>query len=373
MESVGRLAGGVAHDFNNMLSVIIGYAELALDQIDPSSPLHQDLQEIYNAGKRSADTTRQLLAFARKQTIAPQILDLNETVEGMLRMLQRLIGEDITLAWLPGLGLSKVKLDPSQLDQMLANLCVNARDAITGVGKVTVETGMVTFDAVYCHDHPGFTPGDFILLSFSDDGCGMDEETVLKVFEPFFTTKEVGQGTGLGLATVYGIIKQNNGFVNVYSEPGHGTTFNFYLPVHQSDSEADQAKNIPEINVGGTETVLIVEDDASVLKMGASMLEKLGYTVLTANTPGDALRLAEANAGTIDLLITDVVMPEMNGRDVADQLLTLDPDIKILFMSGYTAEVIAHRGILDEGVRFLHKPFSIQELAVKVREALEQG
>ncbi len=372
MESVGRLAGGVAHDFNNMLSVILGYAELAMDQVDPSSSLYQELREIYSAGKRSADITRQLLAFARKQTIAPRILDLNETVEGMLKMLRRLIGEDIALAWLPGSGLAQAKMDPSQLDQLLANLCVNARDAIAGVGKVTVETGMVTFDEGYCKDHAGFTPGDFILLSVSDDGCGMDKEVLQNIFEPFFTTKEVGRGTGLGLATVYGIVKQNNGFVNVYSEPGHGTTFNIYLPVHQSHPGEIQAEIITDIPSGGTETILIVEDDASVLNLGKTMLERLGYTVLTANTPADAIRLAKANAGKIHLVITDVVMPEMNGRDVADQLRTLSPDIKILFMSGYTADVIAPQGILDEGVCFIHKPFSIKDLAVKVREALEQ-
>lgn len=372
MESVGQLAGGVAHDFNNMLSVILGYAELAMDQVDPSSSLYQELQEIYNAGKRSTDITGQLLAFARKQTIAPRVLDLNETVEGMLNMLRRLIGEDITLAWLPVLGLGKVKMDPSQLDQLLANLCVNARDAIAGVGKVIVETGKVTLDEEYCKDHPGFMPGDFILIVVSDDGCGMDKEILLKIFEPFYTTKEVGQGTGLGLATVYGIVKQNNGFVNVYSELGHGTTFKVYLPVYLSASGDIQTKSIPEINMGGTETILIVEDDAMVLKMGKTMLERLGYTVLTANTPMDAIQLTKANASRIHLVMTDVVMPGMNGRDLAEQLHHLDPQSKILFMSGYTADVIAHRGILDEGVCFIHKPFSIRDLAIKVRGALEQ-
>ena len=372
MESIGQLAGGVAHDFNNMLSVILGYTDLALDQVDPSSSLYHDLLEIHTAAKRSADITRQLLAFARKQTIAPVILDLNEAVEGMLKMLQRLIGEDITLAWLPGSGLEQIKIDPSQLDQLLANLCVNARDAIAGVGKVTVETGMRTFDEVYCKDHPGFTPGNFVLLVVSDDGCGIEKEVLLKIFEPFYTTKAVGQGTGLGLATVYGIVKQNDGFVNVYSEPGHGTTFNIYLPVHLGVSRNIQAKTIPEVNLGGTETILIVEDDAMVLKMGKSMLERLGYTVLTANAPAEAIQLAEANASRIHLVITDVVMPDMNGRDLAAQLCSLDSDCKILFMSGYTADVIAQRGILDEGVCFIHKPFSIKDLAVKVRGALKQ-
>jgi two-component system, cell cycle sensor histidine kinase and response regulator CckA len=371
MESVGRLAGGVAHDFNNMLSVIIGYTEMALNQVDPSSPLHQDLHEIYNAGKRSADITQQLLAFARKQTIQPKILDLNVAIEGMLKMLQRLIGEDIDLAWQPKMGLGKIKIDPSQLDQLLANLCVNSRDAIKGVGKITVETSMVTFDEDYCANHEGSTPGVFILLAVSDDGCGMDKEILNKVFEPFFTTKEAGKGTGLGLATVYGIVRQNNGFVNVYSEPGHGTTFNIYLPVHQSDIGENIAKTVADIPSGGNETILIVEDEALVLKLAKSMLERLGYTVVTAKTPIEAIRMAEDNPSKIHLVITDVIMPEMNGRDLSDRFHSLYPDIKTLFMSGYTANVIAHRGILDEGVCFIHKPFSIKDLAVKVREALE--
>jgi two-component system, cell cycle sensor histidine kinase and response regulator CckA len=371
MESIGRLAGGVAHDFNNMLSVIIGYAELALEQIDPSSSLHEELQEIYNAALRSAEITQQLLAFARKQTITPKILNLNDTIEDMLKMLRRLIGEDIDLAWLPGSALGKIKMDPSQLNQLLANLSVNSRDAIEGVGKVTVETGSVNLDEVYCENHEGFTPGDYILLAFSDDGCGMEEEVLNKIFEPFFTTKEVGKGTGLGLAMVYGIVRQNNGFINVYSELGHGTTFNIYLPVYKSDNDEMAAKTIPDTPAGGNETILLVEDDASVMKLGKIMLEKLGYTVLTTNTPSDAIRIAKENAGKIHLVITDVVMPEMNGRDLSRQILSLSPDIKTLFMSGYTADVIAHRGILDEGVHFIHKPFSTKDLAIKVREALE--
>ena len=237
MESVGRLAGGVAHDFNNMLGVILGHAELALEQVDPAQPLHADLEEIRKAAERSADLTRQLLAFARKQTVAPKVLDLNETVEGMLKMLRRLIGEDIDLAWLPGADLWPVKMDPSQIDQILANLCVNARDAIAGVGKVTIETGNGAFDEDYCADHAGFVPGEYVLLAVSDDGCGMDKETLAHIFEPFFTTKEMGKGTGLGLATVYGIVKQNNGFINVYSEPGQGTTFKIYLPRHVGKAE----------------------------------------------------------------------------------------------------------------------------------------
>ncbi len=371
IESVGRLAGGVAHDFNNMLSVILGYAELALSKVAPSDPLHKALREIFNAAMRSAEITRHLLAFARKQTIAPKVLDLNETVEGMLKMLRRLIGEDINLAWLPGPGLWPVKLDPSQMDQVLANLCVNARDAVTGVGKITIETGTATVDDAYCAEHADFIPGDFVVLSVSDDGCGMNKETLSHIFEPFFTTKGEGQGTGLGLSTVYGIVKQNEGFVNVYSELGTGTTFSVYLPRHVGAITGDEPTNNPAlIPPGHGETILIVEDEAAMLELYGAMLETLGYAVLTANTPGEALQLAKTHAGKVNLLITDVVMPEMNGRDLANALHTLLPDLKILFMSGYTANVIAHRGILDEGVRFIQKPFSIKDLAAKVRDTL---
>ncbi|MBI9104957.1 MAG: PAS domain-containing protein [Spirochaetales bacterium] len=371
MESVGQLAGGVAHDFNNMLSVILGYTELALEQVEPSSSMYHKLQEIYNASRRSADITKQLLAFARKQTIEPEILDLNTSLENILLLLRRLIGENITLSWLPGEGLGQIKMDPSQLDQLLTNLCINSRDAIAGVGKITVETDMISFDDEYCEDHPGFISGDYILLAVSDDGCGMDKEILLKIFEPFFTTKEIGQGTGLGLATVYGIVKQNDGFINVYSEPDFGTTFNIYLPVYLGISGNSEVKPITDINMGGTETILIVEDDAMVLKMSKTMLERLGYTVLTANAPGDAIKLVESNAIRIHLIITDVIMQDMNGRDLAEQLRIIEPESKILFMSGYTSDIIAHRGILDKGICFIHKPFSIQDLAVKVREALE--
>ncbi len=372
MESVGRLAGGVAHDFNNMLSVILGYAELSLKKIAPSDPLYQDLQAIYSAGRRSADITRQLLAFARKQTIAPRALDLNDTVEGMLKMLRRIIGEDIDLAWLPEVGLWPVHLDPSQMDQLLANLCVNARDAISGQGKITIETKKVTFDRAYCAEHAGFFPGDFVLLAVSDDGCGIDRENMDKVFEPFFTTKEAGKGTGLGLATVYGIVKQNEGFINVYSEPDQGTTFRIYLPRYDGASDECVMEKSVELPLGHGETVLVVEDETAILELSKSMLESLGYVVITADKPSDAVQLAQSYTGTIDLLLIDVIMPEMNGRDLARQLLILRPDIKILFMSGYTANVIVHRGVLDKGVRFIQKPFSAYDLAVGISEALQQ-
>ncbi len=370
MESVGRLAGGVAHDFNNMLGVILGHVEMAQDQVDPADPLFEDLTEIRKAAQRSADLTRQLLTFARKQTISPRILDLNETVEGLLKMLRRLIGEDIDLVWRPGNGLWPVKIDPSQVDQILANLTVNARDAIAGLGKISIETDNALLDEEYCADHVGIIPGSYVMLSISDDGCGMDKKVQEHIFEPFFTTKGVGQGTGLGLATTYGIVKQNEGFIYVYSESGQGATFRIYLPRHGSKASPPERQKTTEMVPQGQETILLVEDEPSILHLGKRMLEKLGYRVIAAATPGEALRLAELNSGGIHLLLTDVIMPEMNGRDLARRLLSYYPDLKRLFMSGYTANVIAHHGVLDEGVHFIQKPFSKTELSLKVREAL---
>ena len=382
MESVGRLAGGVAHDFNNMLTVISGNAQLALEKLSPDDPLHADLLEILDAARRSTGITRQLLAFARRQAIDPKEIDLNDTVEGMLKMLRRLIGEDINLSWQPGPDRMPVFMDPSQIDQLLANLLVNARDAIVGVGRVTIETCRVRFDEEYCADHAGFIPGEFILLSVSDDGCGMDKDTIENIFEPFFTTKKVGEGTGMGLATVHGIVNQNDGFINVYSEPGKGSTFRIYLPCHHGQDGLIKAHGVAQAPKSRGETVLIVEDEGSILKMVQRILERLGYRVLAASTPGKAEDLAEeylsacgdaqAGAGPIHLLITDVVMPEMNGRDLAESLKARYPTLKVLFMSGYTANVIAHRGVLDEGVNFIQKPFSNRDLAVKVREVLDR-
>jgi PAS domain S-box-containing protein len=372
MESVGRLAGGVAHDFNNMLSVIIGYTELAMDTVSPDDQLHDQLGEIHNAAQRSATITRQLLAFARKQTIAPRVLDLNETVEGMLTMLRRLIGEDINLTWLPGRGIWPVKMDPAQIDQILANLCVNARDAIAGIGRITIETDRVELDEAYCAEHVGFAPGEFVLLTVSDDGCGMDRDIQEKLFEPFFTTKDMDKGTGLGLATVYGIVKQNKGFIHVYSEPAKGSTFRLYLPRYAGEAGEKKDIGVKLIPQAQGETILIVEDEIAILRLGQTILERLGYTVLTAASPGAALQQAEAYKGTIDLLITDVVMPEMNGRDLSGLMKKRHPDIRILFMSGYTANVIAHHGVLDDDVIFMQKPFSTQEIATKVRQALAE-
>lgn len=372
MESIGRLAGGVAHDFNNMLGVILGHAEMALDKVGPSELLYTNFLEIRKAAERSSDLTRQLLAFARKQTIAPKVLDLNETVTGMLKMLQRLIGEDIHLVWCPGADLWPVKVDPSQIDQILANLSVNARDAIEGVGKFTIETKNIVFDEAHGATHAGSIPGEYVLLAVSDNGCGMDKKTVDKLFEPFFTTKEIGKGTGLGLSTVYGIVKQNNGFINVYSEPGQGTTFKIYVPRHTGMAERVQRDGSVEPVSRGTETILLVEDERAILDITTRMLQQQGYTVLAACTPGEAIRLAEAHSGEIHLLMTDVVMPEMNGRDLARNILSFYPNLKRLFMSGYTANVIAHHGVLDDGVNFIQKPFTRRDLTVKIREVLEE-
>ena len=372
MEAVGLLAGGVAHDYNNMLSVILGYTELALGKVDKKELLYTDLEEIYKAAIRSTEITKQLLAFARKQIISPVLLNLNHNVQSMLKMLKRLIGEDITLDWHPEVGLHPIKMDPTQINQLLANLCVNARDAITDIGKITIETKNVVIDASYCAHNADFKPGEYALLTVSDNGCGMNNETLDHIFEPFFTTKGIGQGTGLGLSTVYGIVRQNNGFINVYSEPGNGTTFKIYLPWSAGKTAEMQAENREEIPLSKGETILVVEDEPLLLKMDQQMLERLGYKVLTASGPSEAIDLTEAHAGVIRLLITDVVMPEMNGRDLAEKLHALYPDMKILFMSGYTAAVIGHRGVLDDGLNFIQKPFSFKSLGMKVNDLLRE-
>jgi PAS domain S-box-containing protein len=373
MELVGRLAGGVAHDFNNMLSIILSNVELAMDQAESSHPMLADLKEIRSAAHRSAELTRQLLAFARKQTIAPRTLDLNETVGGMLKMLGRLIGEDIALVWQPAADLWPVRVDPSQIDQLLVNLCANARDAIADVGRVTIETHNRSLDADYCFRHPACAVGDYVELVLCDDGHGMDAQTLAHVFEPFFTTKRPGEGTGLGLATVYGIVAQNGGFIDVQSEPGRGTTFQVFLPRHEprnAHKQTDVASDPPE---PGHETILLVEDEPAFLKVARRILEKQGYKILSAATPGDAVRLARVHVGSIHLIVTDVVMPEMNGRDLAKRVLSLHPQTKRLFMSGHTTNVIASQGVVEEGVPFIQKPFSARAFAAKVREVLDGG
>ncbi len=370
MESVGRLAGGVAHDFNNMLGVIIGNTELALEGIDGDGRLKGLLQDVLNAGRRSADLTRQLLAFARRQAVHPKVLDLNEMIAGMLKMLGRLVGEHIALEWRPGPALWKVKIDPSQVDQVLANLTVNARDAVGKAGRITIETSNAVCDEACFADQPERVPGDYVLLTVSDDGCGMDRETQDNIFEPFFTTKKEGMGTGLGLATVYGIVKQNDGYIYVDSEPGRGTTFRIYLPRHP-DGSARPPADEPEADLAvGTETILVVEDERSVLALTQAMLERLGYKVLAACGRDEALRLVREHGDAIDLLLTDVVMPEMDGKELSDRILALQPALKRLFMSGYSEDVIARQGILEEGVKIVTKPFTLKELSMKIREAL---
>jgi PAS domain S-box-containing protein len=371
MDAVGRLAGGVAHDFNNMLGVIMGQAELMLSQMDPAWPYFSGLQEIRKATESSANLTRQLLAFARKQTISPKVLNLNTIVESMIKMLQRIIGEAIHLVWSPGKKPWHVMMDAGQIDQILVNLCVNARDSITGTGKIIIETKNCTLDADYCIDHTGFKPGDYIMLVVSDSGCGMEPDILNNIFEPFFTTKEEEKGTGLGLAMIYGIVKQNQGFINVYSEPEHGSTFRIYLPRHQTQTEAAPQTDLPEPLETGSEKILVVEDNTDLLEISQTMLEQQGYTVLIAASPVEALEVVKKQAQGIDLLMTDVIMPVMNGRELAKKLEPSHPDLKVLYMSGYTADVIAHHGVLEKGIHFIQKPFSMRELSAKVRQVIE--
>lgn len=350
--------------------VIIGCAEMAVEEVEPASRVHNFLLNILNAGKGSADLTSQLLAFARKQIVLPQVLDLNETISGMLKMLKRLIGEDINLAWAPGQGLWRVRIDPTQVDQVLANLMVNARDAIHGTGKITIETCNKRCDEAYLFYGPDFVPGEYVMLAVSDDGSGMDKKTMTNIFEPFFTTKQESKGTGLGLATVYGIIKQNGGFINVYSKPGRGSTFKIYLPRRKEDLTAALEEAGTEV-LGGTETILVVEDEEEVLDLCRSVLEGLGYKILTTGQPDEAIRLAGEYADGIDLLLTDVIMPGMNGKELWQRISSIRPALKCLYMSGYTADVIARQGVLDQGIQFIQKPFSRSGLATKIREALQ--
>ncbi|MBF0235148.1 MAG: transporter substrate-binding domain-containing protein, partial [Desulfamplus sp.] len=373
MEAVGRLAGGIAHDFNNMLGVIIGYADMAMVGLEPGAPFHSEFEGILKAARRSSDLTRQLLAFARKQTIIPKVLDLNKSMENMLSILQKLMGEAIELAWVPSQKkLWPIKIDPSQLDQIFANLCVNARDATNGMGKITIETKNIKISQSYCNLHTEFKPGEYIQLAVSDNGCGMDKETQNHLFEPFFTTKGEGKGTGLGLATVYGIVKQNNGFINAYSEVGQGTTFRIYIPrTYETNIDMDIDEVETRSIISNQETILLIEDEPMLLDLTRLMLETIGYTVLSAATPEEGIKMVENHLEKIDLLITDVVMPKMNGRELVEKVLSIAPNIKYLFISGYTANVIAHHGILDKGLYFLQKPFSMDELSVKIRDVLD--
>lgn len=369
MESIGRLAGGVAHDNNNMLCAILGNVELALNEAQPGSRLHADLLEIQAAAQRSADLTGQLLAFARRQTVAPRVLDVNESISGMLKMVRRLIGESIELEWQPRDTLWPVRIDPSQMTQVLTNLSVNARDAVGHAGRVRITTDHRVVRRSVATAHGEIRAGEYVVIAVEDNGCGMTPEVVEHLFEPFYTTKLAGAGTGLGMATVYGIVHQNGGFIEVQTEPGVGTRVTVGLPRHtELTSEETASSTTP---TGGGETVLLVEDERAILQIGRRMLEGLGYRVLAAETPFKAIELASQHPGRIDLLVTDVVMPEMNGRDLAKRLLAMFPGLRRLFMSGYTDDVIAHHGVLEEGVHFLQKPFTARSLAAKVREALE--
>jgi len=369
METIGRLAGGVAHDFNNMLSVILGYVDLAKMRLAKQHPVLNDIAEIEKAAVRSRDITTQLLAFSRKQIIEPRIIDLNQMVVHTQKSLTRLIGEDVELKVIFGRNLWAIKFDPSQVEQILINLAINARDAMPNGGKLTIQTANTVIDSFYCESHIGFIPGDYIRLTVSDNGTGMDKEILQHIFEPFFTTKEAGKGTGLGLATVYGIVRQNEGFINVYSEPGCGSTFSIYLSrTTEVGHVKDEADEEPEFS--GKGNILLVEDDAMVLQIAKGMLESMGFTVTAVNAPADAIAIYKNHNTSFDLVVTDVIMPAMSGKDLRNKLNEIKPDTKLLFMSGYTADVIAHHGVLEKGVHFLQKPFTLKSLAGKVVEAL---
>lgn len=373
MEAVGRLTGGVAHDFNNILGIIIGYAEIVLDDLDQSHTLYDPLEKILEAGEKSARIIKQLLAFSRKQSIAPKIIDLNSAVEGMLKMIYRLIGENIEVFWEPLADPLIIKMDPVQIDQILANLCINSKDAINGIGKLHLETSRVTLDSDYCDNHLGFRPGNYAKLTVSDDGCGIKKEDQNKVFEPFFTTKKLGQGTGLGLATAYGIMKQNSGFINLYSEPEIGTTITLYFPTFSEDEQTPSFETEVVPGAGRDKSLLVVEDDFSLLTMTKKMLERQGYNVLAANSPSEALAIARRHTNTIHLLLTDVVMPEMNGRMLADMIQSHQSAMQVLFMSGYTETAITQGCLLDEGIHFIQKPFTKNELLLKLDRTLNKS
>ena len=374
MEAVGRLAGGVAHDFNNLLTIINGYSELALERLHPSDPLRSFIKEITKAGGRAASLTRQLLAFSRQQVLAPRVLDLNSLVADVEKMLRRLIGEDIDLVMVPGAELGRVKADPGQIEQILVNLAVNARDAMPEGGKLVIETANVELDDAYVRNHQVvLTRGRYVMLAMSDTGAGMDAATQAHIFEPFFTTKEQGKGTGLGLSTVYGIVKQSGGFIWVYSEPGLGSTFKIYLPSVEDAAEPVQGSEARELPFGGSETILLVEDEEAVRALAARVLQERGYKVLESASPEDALQIAEHQQEPIALLLTDVVLPRMSGRKIAEHLTLLRPSMKVLYMSGYTDDAIVRSGMLEANTAFLQKPFTPAGLARKVREVLDAG
>jgi len=375
MESVGRLAGGVAHDFNNMLSVILGYCDLAFAHVSPGQLLYRNFIEIRKAAKHSADLTHQLLAFARQQAITPKVLDLNVAISAMLEMLRRLIGEEIDLEWHTADKVWPIKMDPAQINQILANLCINAGDAITGNGRIGIRTENIVLDDTDCAKIVDSRPGEYVVLSISDNGHGIKKELLDHIFEPFFTTKGQGEGTGLGLATVYGIIKQNNGFISVTSRPGHGTTFRNYLPrfTGQDEVQTEASSASGTRRSGGKETILLVEDEKAILKMITIMLSQQGYTILSATTPEEAIGIARQSNRTIHLLMTDVIMPQMNGRKLARRLQEIFPDLRCLYMSGYSADVIAKQGIMDDEILFIQKPFSQDQLMETIGAIFDRG
>ena len=370
MEAIGQLAGGVAHDFNNMLSVVIGNTELVLMQQELDNDGREQLEAIRYTVNRSAALIRQLLAFARRQTIVPEMIDINQAISEMMPMLQQLISENIILKWLPGQITERILIDPSQIDQILTNLIVNARDAIDKNGNITVETEAIILDKSFGVGLEAAVSGHYIMLAVSDSGCGMDRETQDQIFDPFFSTKK-GMGTGLGLATIYGIIKQNSGLIKVYSEPGRGTSFKLFFPaIETRDVVSERKTKQPDFLPKGTETILMVEDDQAILKFGTTVLEQLGYTVMAEDNPAKALELVQSGCDEIDLLLTDIVMPGMSGHELAQQIRESIPCIRCLYISGYTANAITNGDLSREGIIFLAKPFSLKELAEKVREAL---
>jgi len=372
MEAVGRLAGGIAHDFNNLLMVISGYCEFLLDRVGNDPELRGPAQEIANAANRATTLTRQLLAFSRKQMLAPKILDLNSVVTENLKLLDRLIGEDIDMVMVPGADLGSVKADPGQIEQVIMNLAVNARDAMPNGGKLTLETSNVALDETYARFHPPAQPGEYVMIAISDTGMGMDAETQTHIFEPFYTTKGL-KGTGLGLSTVYGIIKQSGGFIYVYSEPGRGTTFKIYLPRVTAGGETIVAQPPAIVTQAerGKETILVVEDETNLRRLARQSLERQGYTVLEAADGNLALKVSALYPGPIHLLLTDVIMPGINGRELANQLTRVRPEMKTLYMSGYTENAIGHNGTLDAGITLLQKPFTLPALQAKVREVID--
>jgi PAS domain S-box-containing protein len=370
MQAVGELAGGVAHDFNNLLMIVKGHAEMLLDRIDSSSARH-NLEQIQGATERAATLTRQLLAFSRKQVLQPKVLDLNDVVAGMIKMFSRVIGENIDLAFLPGSKLAPVKADPGQVEQVLLNLVVNARDAMPDGGRLTIETCNVELDSVSAAQHPVMEAGSYVMLIVTDTGCGMDAGTQARIFEPFFTTKGQGKGTGLGLATVYGVVKQSGGFIWVYSEVDHGSTFKIYLPQVKADLERGVPEKTSRGSHPGTETILFVEDEESVRELVRDYLGKSGYRVLEAPDGVQALEIAAAHREPIHILVTDVVMPRLSGRELATRITAARPEIKILYISGYTDDSIFRHGVLEGGVAFLQKPFNLKDLAQKIRQVLD--